>query len=168
MRTKVLLIGENPQGYSLLADRLEAHGFKCRFATTYQEAVSLLSLQEFELVLSPMRVRHSSIFPLISLLESSQTTLFYFQAVEEGCWWLPALRFGRNCFGSHALRPSEFIALLDAVIDEIRKGQPVVAKNTVSATQTPRAALPRPITRSATAIPVRVERPGLAKSTATG
>ena len=88
MQTKVLLIGENPQGYSRLVKCLEGRGCKCSFATTYQEAVPLLGLQDFDLVLSPMRVRDGSVFPLISLLESSRTTLFYFQQwkqVAGGC-----------------------------------------------------------------------------------
>src|SRR5580692_12674935 len=98
----VLLIGENSQGSSHLVKHLQGHVFKCRFAASYQEAVSLISPQTFDLVLSPMRVRDNSIFPLMDLLERSCTTLFFFQAVEEGCWWLPALQFGRNCFGSYA------------------------------------------------------------------
>ena len=122
MQAKVLLIGENPQGYSRLVKCLEGYRCKCRFATTYQEAVPLLGIKDFDLVLSPMRVRDGSVFPLISLLENSRTTLFYFQPVEAGCWWLPALRFGRNCFGSYALRPSEFIASLNLVMEEIQKG----------------------------------------------
>ncbi len=167
MQAKVLLIGENPQGYSRLVKRLEENRCKCRFAPAYQEAVSLLSLQDFDLVFSPMRVRDSSVFPLISLLESSRTTLFYFQAVEEGCWWLPALRFGRNCFGSSALRPSEFIAWLNLVIEEMQMRPSAMTASAVSTTRSP-IALPWLNTRSATVRPVRVERPDLVKSTATG
>ena len=117
---RVLLIGENSQGSLHLIKRLEGRGCHCRFATSYQDAISLLSTQDFDLVLSPMRIDDSSVFPLIDLLERSRTTLFYFQAVEEGCWWLPTLRFGQKCFGSNALRPSEFIPSLDLVIDEIQ------------------------------------------------
>ena len=80
MQAKVLLIGENQQGYSRLIRCLDRYRCKCRFATTYQEAVPLLGIKDFDLVLSPMRVRDSSVFPLISLLENSRTTLFYFQA----------------------------------------------------------------------------------------
>lgn len=130
MQAKVLLIGESPQGYSHLVSRLEGQGFKSRFATTYQEAISRLNLHGFDMVFSPMRIRDRSVFPLISLLESSRTTLFYFQTVEKGCWWLPALRFGRNCFGSYALRPSEFIISLGQIMSEIQvlaEYQPPVA-----------------------------------------
>ena len=123
MRTKLpktLLIGENPQGSSYLATRLRGQGCECTFATSYQEACSSLRSQSFELVLSPMRLRGFTVFPLIDLLAGYRITLFYSHAVEQGCWWLPALRHGEKCFGSSALRPSEFVSVLDEVIAEIR------------------------------------------------
>ena len=118
-RPKALLIGETPQGSSYLAKRLQERGCECEFAVTYQEACSLLKAQDFDLVLSPMRLRDGSLFSLIALLDGSGITLFYSHAVEDGCWWLPALRQGQNCFGSSALRPSEFVAALDEAIEEI-------------------------------------------------
>jgi hypothetical protein len=115
----VLLIGETPQGSSHLAKRLQRSGFECGFAFSHEEACSLLMAQGFDLVLSPLRMPGGSAFSLVALLEGSTSTLFYFEAVENGCWWLPALRNGRNCFGSSALLPSEFVPLLDEVIDQI-------------------------------------------------
>ena len=118
-RPKALVIGENPQGSSHLAKRLQERGCECEFAVSYQEARSLLGAQNFDLAVSPMRLRDVSLFPLIFLLDRSNITLFYFHAVEDGCWWLPALRHGQKCFGSSALRPSEFVAALDDTIEEI-------------------------------------------------
>src|SRR5580658_7703240 len=126
---KALLIGENAQGSSHLAKLLQERGCTCSFATSYREACSLLNGERFDLVLSPTRLRDCSIFPLLSLLEGSCVTLFYFQLVEDGCWWLPALRSGRECFGSHALRPSEFVVSLNEIIAEIRFGPRVRADN---------------------------------------
>jgi len=116
---KVLLIGENPQGSSYLAKRLRKRGCDCEFAVTYQDACSLVKAQAFNLVLSPMKLHNDTLFPLIALLEGSRITLFYSHAVEDGCWWLPALRHGQHCFGSSALRPSEFVVALDEAIEEI-------------------------------------------------
>jgi CheY-like chemotaxis protein len=118
-RAKVLLVGENPQGFSYLANRLHTQGCECQFAASYQQACSLLTAQDFDLVLSPMRLRNGSLFPLMNLLDGSAITLFYSHPVEDGCWWLPALRHGQNCFGSSALRPSEFVAVLDKAIQDI-------------------------------------------------
>ena len=118
-RPKALLIGETPQGSSHLAKRLQGRGFKCVFARSYEEARSLLRAQGFDLVLSPLRIAGGSAFSLVSLLEGSATTLFFFEPVENSCWWLPALRNGHNCFGSSALLPSEFVPLLDEIIGQI-------------------------------------------------
>ena len=116
---KALLIGESPQGSSHLAKRLQERGCECEFAVSCEEARSSLGTKRFDLALSPMRLRGVSLFPLICSLDESNITLFYFHAVEDGCWWLPALRHGQHCFGSSALRPSEFVAVLDDVIEEI-------------------------------------------------
>jgi DNA-binding NtrC family response regulator len=118
---KVLLVGENPQGCSCLAQGLQERGCYCEFAASYPEICSLLRVQHFDLVLSPMRLRDASLFPLIDLLDGSGVTLFFSHAVEQGCWWLPALRRGERCFGSSALRPSEFVTALDDSIAEVRR-----------------------------------------------
>ena len=115
VQTRALLIGENSQGSSYLIKRLEGYRCECGFATSYQEAVLAAQASKFRPCVKPNEAPRQQPFPLVNQLEGSRTTLFYFQAVEEGCWWLPALRLGRNCFGSCALRPSEFIASLQSV-----------------------------------------------------
>lgn len=107
---------------ALLVGHLQAQGLGCEFASSSQEALSLVRIYHFHLVLSPIRLRDSSLFFLMDVLDGPEVTLFYFQAVEKGCWWLPAIRCGRPCLGSPALRPGEFTAVLDAVIDEVRFG----------------------------------------------
>lgn len=124
-KLKVLLIGESAQGCSNLAKSLELRGCESRFATTYQDACSLLTAEGFSLVLSPLRLRETSLFPLLGVLQGSPATLFYFQLVEEGCWWLPALRRGKKCFGSAAFRSIEFFSVLEETIEEIRSNMPV-------------------------------------------
>lgn len=118
---KVLLVAESPQGCSYLAQRLQERGCHCEVAASYPETCSLLRIQHFDLVLSPMRLRDKSLFPLIDLLDGSAVTLFFSHAVEQGCWWLPALHHGERCFGSAALRPSEFVTALDDAIEKLRR-----------------------------------------------
>src|SRR5262249_45718342 len=79
-----------------------------------------------DLVLTPLRLRGEKTSSLIDLLAGSRANLFFFQLVEEGCWWLPGLRFGKNCFGSSALRPAEFVLALQKLIEEIKAGVPRV------------------------------------------
>jgi CheY-like chemotaxis protein len=116
----VLLIAESPQGCSYLARRLERDGCACGFATSLESACQALSREKFDLVLSQMRLRDETLYPLIGLLDGSRITLFYSHPVEDGCWWLPALRHGRDCFGSAALRASEFMGQLGELIEELR------------------------------------------------
>jgi DNA-binding NtrC family response regulator len=125
---KALLIGESPQGVSYLAKCMQERGCRCEFATSREKAYSLLSAQAFDLVLSPMWLHDGSLFPLIDLLDGSGVTLFYSHAVENGCWWLPALRYGQKCFESSALHPSEFVRALDEVIEAIQSGRDVTGK----------------------------------------
>jgi DNA-binding NtrC family response regulator len=116
---KALLVGENPQESSILVKRLQKRGFQCEFASSSQQALSLARVCDFDLVLSPVRLRNISLFPLMEACAGSTITMFYFQAVEDGCWWLPAIRRGKSCWGSSAFRPGEFVSALDAAIDEI-------------------------------------------------
>jgi hypothetical protein len=116
---KALLVGENPQDSSVLVKRLQKRGFQCEFAWSSQQALSLARVCDFDLVLSPIRLRDISLFPLMDACAGSTVTLFYFQAVEDGCWWLPAIRRGKCCWGSSAFRRSEFVSALDAAIDEL-------------------------------------------------
>jgi len=117
----VLLIGESPQDSSELSARMEMLGCQCRFVSSCREAQLVVRGQAFDLVLGPTRLPDGSLYSLMNLLEGSGATMFYSFAVEYGCWWLPALWRGQKCFGSPALRPSEFMSLLNEMIRELRE-----------------------------------------------
>jgi hypothetical protein len=118
-KTKVLLIREGRMTWSPLTDRLGESECECCFAVSVREVDELLGKHDFDLVLAPLRLKSDSLYPLIGLLEGSRSTLFYSQAVEDGCWWLPALWRGLNCFGAPAFRPAEFATVLDATLKDI-------------------------------------------------
>jgi PleD family two-component response regulator len=122
-KPKALLVGEKAVRRSSLQEHLEGKGFECSFASSYDEARSQLSGQAFDLVFSPLRLSGMNLFSLMELLEGSEVTLFYFHAVEQGFWCLPALRQGQRCFGSSGLRPNEFLAHLDELIDSIHRNR---------------------------------------------
>ena len=116
----ILLVGETVPGSSFLAD-LQNRGCECSYATSCQEVFLILRKREFDLVLCPTRVRDGALYPVMSLLEGSSSTMFYFYPVERGWWWLPALRRGQMCFGSAAYRGKDFVILLDETIKEIQR-----------------------------------------------
>jgi DNA-binding NtrC family response regulator len=118
---RALLVGENPHDFSTLAKRLQKNGFSCEFASSSQQALSLARIHDFDLVLSPIKLRNASLLSLMDACEGSKVNLFYFHAVEDGCWWLPAMRRGKQCWGTSAFRPGEFASALDAAIAELSR-----------------------------------------------
>lgn len=128
-RPSVLLIAESARGSSYLASRLDKRGCVCSFALSCQEAFLILRDRKFDLVLSPTSLRDGTLYSIMNLLEGSDTTVFYSHPVERGCWWLPALLRGEKCFGSSALRPSEFVPLLDQTIKDIQSDAPATPES---------------------------------------
>jgi hypothetical protein len=119
-KVDVLLIRKGQTGHSPLSNRLARRGCRCRFATSHQQVDAVLAAHHCDLVLGPIRLHGDSLYPLIEQLRGSTSTLFYFLSVEDGCWWLPAVWLGANCFGSPAIHNSEFGTVLDQTIDAIR------------------------------------------------
>ena len=104
---------------------MDKRGCECSFALPCQEAFLILRDRKFNLVLSPTSLRDGTLYSIMNLLEGSDTTVFYSHAVERGCWWLLALWRGEKCFGSSALRPSEFVPLLDQTVLRTFRAMPL-------------------------------------------
>jgi hypothetical protein len=117
---KVLLVGDSPLSFFLHQKHLEKNGCECEFVKSERTAWEMLGRHQFDLVLSLYPSREASCPSLAVLLSGSQTTLFYALRVEVGYWWVPMLRLGEECFGSHVLRPGEFANILDELLMEIR------------------------------------------------
>jgi hypothetical protein len=124
----VLLIGEHPQRASYLRERLQERKCEFGFATSFEMACALLKTQDYDIVLSPTRLHGKSCLPLMNVDQRDDVSFFFAQPAEENCWWLPALQRGTKCFGSNALRPSEFFHLL---IDTVEQLQSCALKATV-------------------------------------
>jgi len=117
MRPKmVLLIGETSRSSIQLMNWLYKQGCQCHFAMSCQEACSLISRTQFDLVLSQYQLRDRTAFPLLDWLAGSPATLFFSTAVEKGCLWLPMLERGERCVGAPLLRSSEFTGALAEVL----------------------------------------------------
>jgi hypothetical protein len=117
---RVLLAGDGPQAFSFSRGQLESKGCRCQFATSKRGLEELLNQKQFDIVLITHRIEGSSTDWLGAALSGSRTTLFYALPVEVGCWWVPVLRVGTECFGDPALRPREFSDVLNEIVDEIR------------------------------------------------
>ena len=129
---QVLLVGHGPAGAGCLLERLHHWGCECRFASNIEEARALLGAHAFDLVLSEFHLEDGTAYPLIALAQVARTTLFFSQAVEDSCWWLPAVEQGRACLGRGAFRPNEFSRVLDELLREVTTASLQVASKTAS------------------------------------
>jgi hypothetical protein len=116
---RVLLVGDNPQSFSLSRRFLERSGCECHFAESLEAAKALLELWQFDIVLSMRAIPGETIQKLVGLLSGSTVSLFSSLRVEEGSWCLPVLQFGKESYGP-ALRVNEFRHVLDALREQIR------------------------------------------------
>ncbi len=123
---KVLLLGESAEGSSYLLRRLEQRGCRCWFATSTEEALALFERHAFHLILSTSPLHQKN--PLIDAVGGANCRVFSCYPVEDGCWWLPLVHHGQKCLGAPALRPSEFVSLLDRLVTEIELEDVAAAK----------------------------------------
>jgi hypothetical protein len=117
---RVLLVGEEPREFFLSRQLFERSDCQCHFAKSEREIAEMLIATEFDIVLSTHRISDGSIHQLVALLSGSRASMFYSLRVEEGYWWLPVLRLGKECLGTPALRGGEFVHVLDQLLMRIK------------------------------------------------
>jgi hypothetical protein len=120
---RVLLVGESAKSFRLMKRSLKRRRCRCRTATSYEQAHRLVGEDIPDVVLSTIPPRPGAISSMTELLEGTEASFYYAYPVEDGCWWLPALRRGERCLGAPALRSREFTLLFDRVLAEIREGR---------------------------------------------
>lgn len=108
----VLLVGETARSSLQLLLWLYGQGCRCHFATSYCDALNLVSSTQFDLVLSQNQLPDRAALPLLDRLAGSPATLFLSTQVEEGSLWLEMLERGKQCVGAPLLRSNELTAAL--------------------------------------------------------
>ncbi len=104
----VLLVGRNGSwGISVLRS-LEKLGTGTRFVPPQRITTEYVRSGAYKLVLLDSTVSPDQRRQLASELVGSGVSIFYTFPVENGCWWLPALRRGKDCHGEPAFRRNEF------------------------------------------------------------
>jgi hypothetical protein len=119
-RVTVLLVCEKPQeffGYRQLFDRNDC---QCQYAKSHLEVTRLPNLQELDIVLSSLRIPGESVRALIASFSGSRASVFCSLRLEQSYWWLPVLRLGKECFGTTAFRPGDFVPVFEHLVREIR------------------------------------------------
>lgn len=112
---RVLVLGDQSVG-SYIRRGLEKRGCECSLAASGEDAASLVSRNDFDLVISTVPLEQND--PLLSQLTGSQCTVVSYQPDQSICCWLPVMRRGTKCFGAPALRPIDFISHVDRMLTE--------------------------------------------------
>lgn len=110
---RVLLVGRSERTFAQVSRYLEQSGCQCKFVPSYVDGLKALEENGFDLVLCSGQ---PGIKTLFASVVGSRASVFCAHAVEDGCWWLPVVRDGKECLGSSALRPSEFRLLLEQML----------------------------------------------------
>ena len=165
-RAKVLLVDSNSSVMNHLLDYLRSLGCLCSLAHSYQEACALFLQDKFNLVLGRFAPPDKACHELVALSAGTQASFFYFYAVEHGCWWIPRMRFGRECWGETALPPRQFARVLEKMIQELSG---TVFAGTGASAKTERRLMQAPVAAPALQpFRIRYKRNRIAKQAALG
>jgi hypothetical protein len=118
---RVLLVDETVSDASPLVTYLTNLGCLCALSRSVKRARALLLREQFDLVLSKFELPLGDCHELSAVLMGEDVSLFYFYAVEGGCWWIPRVCHGQECRGEAALRPGEFARVLKELITDVRR-----------------------------------------------
>lgn len=120
-KTEALLIGDEFRTALTLLDRMWRWGFQCHFAPTLQAASRFANMQPVDVILSERHPSDGTVAQLMNAFCDLPVTAYVCFPVDRGCFWLPVLDHGRNCWGSAALRPKE----LAQALQRLAQHQPV-------------------------------------------
>ena len=113
---RVLVVGNAARKASILEDYLLKRGCDVCFATSQKDALELLQRNQFDLVLSEFMLPDGTAYQLMPALRGTDTTMFFSNAVEDGCWWMNAIYEGKDHSEDPGMRPAEFRLLLDEIL----------------------------------------------------
>ena len=133
-RPKVLLVNVDKSAAHHLLNYLRSLGCLCSLTRSNEEACDLFRRDEFDLVLSRFVPLGGACHELVMLSAGTRASFFYFFAVEDGCWWIPRVRFGQEFWGETALYPRQFAYILEKLIQEIANAAPRVKDVAAEAT----------------------------------
>jgi hypothetical protein len=125
-----LLISESQRGCWHLARHLEQLGCSCWFASTAEEVPTLLGQRPFRLVLSTRPVTERG--PFMQVLRGPDRFVFYSFPIKDSCLWFQAVPEILQGPRARALRPSEFMSILDDVIAHCRAEDKEASTNRAS------------------------------------
>jgi hypothetical protein len=112
----VLLIGRSVSWGVVAVKYLAKFDSKLSFAAPENVSSRLISNSKFRLILLDASVTAEQRRGIMSELAGTGADVYYSFPVENGCWWLPAMRDGQNCHGAPAFRRDEFAKELEKIL----------------------------------------------------
>ncbi len=109
----VLLVGRNGSWGSVVLKSLQKFGCELTFEPPHKVTPAFAKSGLYDFILLDSTVPPEQRRELTAALAGSNVSVFYTFPVEYGCWWLPALRRGKDCRGEPAFRRQEFPAELE-------------------------------------------------------
>ena len=114
----ILLVGRTGSWGTLVLRPLEKFGSELSFAAPQTVTSEYVRRGAYDLILLDSTVPPEQRKQLASELIGSEASIFYTFPVENGCWWLPTLRNGKDCHGTPAFRRNEFPYELERILRE--------------------------------------------------
>jgi DNA-binding NtrC family response regulator len=100
----------------MLNDFLRKRGCEIALASSCKEVQRMLRERHYDLVLSEFMLSDGTAYQLMSCLRGTDTMMFFFNVVEQGCWWINAISEGQDHSDGPGMRPEEFKILLDEIL----------------------------------------------------
>jgi hypothetical protein len=117
-RPRSLLVGRDTSwGFPLLRS-LVRFGSEFSFVQPLRVTAEFVRKGAYTLILIDSTVPMGQRKQLVCGMVGSDASIFYAYPVENGCWWVPVLLSGEDCYGSPAFRTDQLLAELEHILSE--------------------------------------------------
>ncbi len=115
---RTLLVGRDTSWGIPLLRSLVKFGSEFSFAPALRITAEFVRKGRYTLLLIDSTVPIGQRKQLVCGLVGSDASLFYAYPVENGCWWVPVLLSGEDCYGSPAFRTEQLLTELEHILQE--------------------------------------------------
>jgi hypothetical protein len=115
---RTLLVGRDTSWGIPLLRSLIKFGSEFSFVPPLRVTAELVRKGAYTLILIDSTVPMGQRKQLVCGLVGSDASLFYAYPVENGCWWVPVLLSGEDCYGSPAFRTEQLLTELEHILRE--------------------------------------------------
>ena len=113
-----LLVGRDTSWGIPLLRSLIRFGSEFSFVQPLRVTAEFVRKGAYTLILIDSTVPMGHRKQLVCGMVGSDASIFYAYPVENGCWWVPVLLSGEDCYGSAAFRTDQLLAELEHILRE--------------------------------------------------